>query len=568
MVHTQAGALPDAQPANERSENGSPVSQEVRQAIALALQFDAADDARAMQQAAHALALADTSGDPPLQAAAAECLALCQLHQGVYDSALENIYRAVGLWRQLGDVAGEAGSRVLHAQMLLELGQADEALVEAQAGLQLADKAADARQRANSSMVAGFVSRSLGRWGDARAFFEQAMMQAQLVGDRWMLGRALCNLGNIHSDVADVRRREGRADFARDLPQALALYDQSLQLFKELGDARLEGNTLRNIALTLSDMGDHAAAFEILGAQLARTREMGNRLSEEMSLRLLGKLHLDRGEHASAVARLHEALALAEALQRVECQWLSHEMLSQAHEKLGDAVLALRHFKRFHALQSQVISERNERRGRAFALQYQTELVKAEAEAQRLRAAALEHNNRELQNEARKLSEATYEDPLTGLYNRRQLDAAMQAELCLRDAAHPYSIAMVDIDFFKRVNDNFSHQTGDQVLREVAVVLRQSCRQGDMAIRYGGEEFALVFIEASAAQASRVCERIRKAVQEHGWSSIHPDLSVTVSIGIADNGDATEPGAILALADKRLYAAKHGGRNQVVSVGE
>ena len=88
-----------------------------------------------------------------------------------------------------------------------------------------------------------------------------------------------------------------------------------------------------------------------------------------------------------------------------------------------------------------------------------------------------------------------------------------------------------------------------------------------MPIRYGGEEFSVVFLGASTEQAARVCERIRAAVQKHNWAPIHTDLSVTVSIGIADNHDACDPATILALADKRLYAAKQGGRNRVVSEG-
>jgi diguanylate cyclase (GGDEF)-like protein len=537
----------------------------LRASIELARRLDADGDARAPVEAAHALEQAERGGDAALEAEAADCLALCQLHQGSFDGALENVYRAIGLWRQRADLSGESGSRALHAQVLLELGEVDEALEEARVALQLAESAQDSRQRANASMVAGFVYRTLGRGGDARSFFEQAMALSRWVDDRRLLARALCNLGNIHSDMAALRRREGRPDFGRELLKALDLYHQSLHLFKELGDARLEANALRNIALVHGDLGDHAAAFEMLGEQLAHARETGNQVGAEVALRLIGRLHLDRKEHALAVECLSEAVGIAADLRRLECEWLSHEMLSKACEALGDPASALRHFKRFHALQAQVITERNEHRGRAFALQYQTERAKADAEAQRLRALALERSNLELERKAQALSDAACEDPLTGLYNRRQLDAAMQAELRQRGQVRPYSIAMLDIDFFKRVNDSFSHQAGDQVLRQVAEVLRRCCRQGDMAIRYGGEEFALVFLQALVPQAARVCERIRLAVQKHDWAPIHPELSVTVSIGIADNHDAGDPGAILALADKRLYAAKQGGRNCVVS---
>ena len=193
-------------------------------------------------------------------------------------------------------------------------------------------------------------------------------------------------------------------------------------------------------------------------------------------------------------------------------------------------------------------------------------LARAEAEAERLRALSLEHANRALAQEAERLTRASFEDPLTGLYNRRRLDIEMANDLSRRSAERPFSVALVDIDFFKRINDGHSHQMGDQVLREVGALLQQSCRQGDLAVRYGGEEFALVFASAVAADAHIACERLRGTVECHPWQRLHPELNVTVSIGVADNSEADTPEAMFALADKRLYAAKAAGRNRVVCV--
>jgi len=166
------------------------------------------------------------------------------------------------------------------------------------------------------------------------------------------------------------------------------------------------------------------------------------------------------------------------------------------------------------------------------------QLARAEAETQRLRALSLEHANRALSQEAERLARASFEDPLTGLYNRRRLDVELDNDLSHRGADRPFSVALVDIDFFKRINDGHSHQMGDEVLREVGALLRQSCRQGDLAVRYGGEEFALVFASAVAADAHIACERLRFAIERHPWQRLHPDLKVTVSIGVADNATA------------------------------
>jgi diguanylate cyclase (GGDEF)-like protein len=194
-------------------------------------------------------------------------------------------------------------------------------------------------------------------------------------------------------------------------------------------------------------------------------------------------------------------------------------------------------------------------------------LAHVEAEAERLRAAHFERANQVLVQEKERLSRETFEDPLTGLFNRRRLDVAMSEQLAPGKRDQPFAVALVDIDFFKRVNDTFSHQMGDDVLKAVAMLLRDACRQKDLAVRYGGEEFALVFPHAQVGEASIACERLRAAVQRHPWGQLHPDLNITVSIGVADSGERSDAEAIFALADKRLYAAKHGGRNCVVSIG-
>ena len=194
-------------------------------------------------------------------------------------------------------------------------------------------------------------------------------------------------------------------------------------------------------------------------------------------------------------------------------------------------------------------------------------LAAAEGEAERLRALSLERANQALEQEKERLSRESFEDPLTGLFNRRRLDLALGEQLAPGASQNVFSVALVDIDFFKRVNDNFSHQMGDEVLKVVGLLLRQACRQQDLAARYGGEEFALLFSRAGASDAGIACERLRAAVQRHPWAQLHPDLRITVSIGVADSAEGADAESIFALADKRLYAAKRGGRNQVVCAG-
>lgn len=160
-------------------------------------------------------------------------------------------------------------------------------------------------------------------------------------------------------------------------------------------------------------------------------------------------------------------------------------------------------------------------------------------------------------------------DALTGLRNRRYLDANLENAVtsCL-DKHLPVSLAMLDIDHFKQVNDHYGHQAGDAVLREVGHIIKSFIRRdSDFAVRYGGEEILLCLPGVPGQDCRNVCERIRQRI---AGSVIHEDIhdiKITVSIGVAESTDTAriDHKKLLALADRRLYQAKSNGRNQTVS---
>ena len=157
-------------------------------------------------------------------------------------------------------------------------------------------------------------------------------------------------------------------------------------------------------------------------------------------------------------------------------------------------------------------------------------------------------------------------DPLTGLFNRRYLEASLARDLARAvRRSQPLAVLMLDIDHFKRFNDEFGHDGGDALLSQVGEVLASLVRNEDVACRYGGEEFTLVIQEADAAMALDRAEEIRKAIAMLHLERGHKGLAqVTASIGIASypqHGDTPEQ--LLKRADRALYTAKHAGRNQV-----
>lgn len=202
---------------------------------------------------------------------------------------------------------------------------------------------------------------------------------------------------------------------------------------------------------------------------------------------------------------------------------------------------------------------------------FEAELVEArrqaQASAEQMRDAHERLRNLHLQLEQKVLAtqaqyqsaaELAYLDSLTQLGNRRSLQAAATA-LTGEQTAQGFSVLMVDVDHFKSINDRYGHDRGDVVLQGIARCLQHTARQGDTAVRYGGEEFCLVLPGANPAQAMQVAQRLHDEIgrQRPG------DLDITVSVGVATALDTLDDlFTVLKRADEALYAAKRQGRNR------
>jgi len=153
-------------------------------------------------------------------------------------------------------------------------------------------------------------------------------------------------------------------------------------------------------------------------------------------------------------------------------------------------------------------------------------------------------------------------DPLTALGNRRALTEELARRIAqLPRGGSPVSVLLLDIDHFKRCNDTFGHQAGDEMLRSTARVLKQVVRETDLVTRYGGDEFAVVLPETSLHEANDVANRLREAMEEPICFFRGRALSSTVSIGVAVAANHEESESLLQRADQALYAAKNSGRN-------
>ncbi|GMV12466.1 MAG: diguanylate cyclase [Polyangiaceae bacterium] len=159
----------------------------------------------------------------------------------------------------------------------------------------------------------------------------------------------------------------------------------------------------------------------------------------------------------------------------------------------------------------------------------------------------------------------TITDGLTQVNNRRHLDEALEREfLRARRHSRPLSLLVLDIDFFKRINDQYGHLAGDHVLRELASLVQGRVRRDETVARYGGEEFVVLLPETAVDGAVSLAENLRARIEAHSFVFQGVTIPVTVSIGCAEvsAGDGTGPD-LFRRADEKLYQAKQGGRNRV-----
>ena len=157
-------------------------------------------------------------------------------------------------------------------------------------------------------------------------------------------------------------------------------------------------------------------------------------------------------------------------------------------------------------------------------------------------------------------------DALTGLFNRRHFEDTLEREF-LRAVRYKnnLSFAIIDIDYFKKVNDTYGHSTGDYILKEVAYLISQTFRKTDMVFRYGGEEFAVIITETPLEKALYPLERLRKTVEEYDFKHKGQNLKVTISVGVSEVAEGVDTvHKLFELADKALYQAKENGRNKVI----
>jgi diguanylate cyclase (GGDEF)-like protein len=270
-------------------------------------------------------------------------------------------------------------------------------------------------------------------------------------------------------------------------------------------------------------------------------------------------LHFQRPTQAIALLEYHLKLLQQTGMRPFEVD--AHELLAEVLESMAEHQKALMHYKTHMSLYRQMFSKTHEEHTRALGVLVRTQIAEREAEAQRQKNLELRETLEQLERLNQQIVNVSFTDELTGVRNRRYL--MTQGASQMKEArGKDFSIAMLDLDHFKRINDTLGHDGGDQVLCEFVRVLQAQLRSQDTLARFGGEEFALLLPHTSPQAACDVLERIRTVMSSRTWESLPAGQKVTFTAGVSESSDGDLMNA-LRQADTLLYMGKSKGRDSI-----
>jgi diguanylate cyclase (GGDEF)-like protein len=484
--------------------------------------------------------------------------------KGDYADAIEYHHKSLAIRRRIGDRDGEAGSlnniAIAHTQMA-QFSDAFEYLLNS---LEAADSQPSAASYALYNIAQIFTQ--INDLEKAQDYYRQSLDLNQKTNDRALESSILADLGKVHA-------------LLKNHNDALGYLHRSLEIARTTGNLHDQGIALSILGMAHQEGGNYLMAGKCLYEALEIMEQTDARAEQSEVLCLLGRNHLKQGKIGESIALLNQSLAIAQEININEKIRNARYALAEVYQAIGDFEQALNHYRIYHNIWKSFYSQDSERRIQAIFARSEIEKARQDAEEERYKTHQLSQALSEAQKseneksrllsqleiQAEMLEQLAREDGLTGLNNRRWLDVQLNQEFeRARRFQHPFSIAMLDVDHFKSINDRFSHQVGDEVLRQIAKILRTSCRLVDCIGRYGGEEFMIILVETTPTQAHEICTKIMDNIRGFDWSLIHENIDqVTLSIGLGENVNTQTPAEMVAIADRQLYRAKQQGRDQI-----
>ena len=478
--------------------------------------------------------------------------AFLTFRQREFEEALTKAFGALRLYTQLGVTDELAKIFSIIAIIYIELGDFVNAYTYLIKQLNFAEEFDD-------TLTAACAAHDIGLLYDvhtddttlALSYFEKAQEQFQKLDKPW----GVC--------ISKVSKSA--------LYTKIGLYDTALSLAKDALDFGIqnEHDTAKcyaycRLGCAHAALNNRTEAISYLNQALILSRQLSfDEISAE-ALYTKAQLFLSSNETETARELFEESIKASKTVHENGIFRKCYVGISESYKLDGDLQMALDAFESYIIADAQEQHGENKRKLRNIELIKTMEALRQDAEVTKTQNIALVEKVDELNKLQQELYHLSTRDALTNLYNRRY--ATEQINIIFSRAQRhdfPLSVALLDLDHFKSINDTHSHLVGDSVLQTVAKILDDSTREIDIAARYGGEEFLLIFPDTDIDGAILVCERIRMKIESHNWESIASNLEVTTSIGIATGTDTGSAEGLIAHADKLLYVSKNSGRNML-----
>lgn len=511
------------------------------------------------------------------------------LRRGEHDHARTCAVVASQIAADAGDLHGQAEALLRIARVDTFVSRLRSAHRAAHRAVQLFEQSGDAAGEVRSLVIYSYVASCLRRNELAVTSAIMATTLAQPVGDERLLSSAHNGLGIALIANADFDRHaealQRSAEFASRSGDAATFQPRMNRCYGEIVRASVE----RHLYSRPADGALLEAALDDCRSLIRSTHIAKLQPDAEPTSRtLLAFAECIAAAWRGAVgeADLHATCVASHAAKHARTSWL-HALAMWAQCEVArcrgdlpvasasvramiDVALSVEHeqiARTGHMLASDILDAQGRSRE---ALSELRALARRDIE---IRRESLEHHDRvaqrqlelrrrsqqlrELEAESRRLEQWSLEDPLTELPNRRHLEQVLVETLGRSPGTRRGpAIALIDVDRFKEINDRHSHATGDQVLKTLAGLLRSHVRHGDLPARLAGDEFVIVFRDADLPIARLACERLRNAVREFAWDDIAPGIQVDISVGLAEAGPHDTIHTLLARGDEDMYRVK------------
>ena len=518
------------------------------------------DPAGALAEAIRCGEIARSLGDPELCVRACALQGMVSLHRGDLRGGLALAMEAERHAEASEDTTARAEIAALKAQLSFFTGSYAEALRHAELAVENADATQDLELRVYARRATCPVFGNVGLSG-LQAWIEQLLELSIENGNPWEEAIS-------RNDLACYLQHQG------DLEAAAGELERALAAAHRVAGAN--SFALAVIHSTRADLRLMLGQDEEALADAERSIELLS-AGEDPNPYVLGATVRADVQARMALGRLDDAQQAGEGA----LSWLGDRVPQTRSLILSTLASTLRDAGRleeaYDALERAAELERQAFRELS-ELQLRLERATLEASAARQTSAALAAKNRQLAEAHTELESRTGElealqaqlqeqaerDWLTGLHNRRYLARELE-RLGSEHRGGSFSLAILDLDHFKSINDRFGHEAGDHVLVRVAGLLCDVLRQSDIVVRSGGEEFLVLMPDTEVRAATACCERIRQRISHESWEQVAAGLAVTASVGVASTDDPGRLAALTRSADQRLYEAKRSGRDRVIS---